>query len=66
VRLAESLGVEIDGLGTADLQSISPYFGADVMAVFDVTAALGARKVVGGTAPEALEEQLRTAEATMK
>jgi argininosuccinate lyase len=63
VRLAEVKGVEINELETADLQSISPHFGADVMAVFDVTAALAARKVVGGTAPGALEVQLRTAEA---
>jgi argininosuccinate lyase len=61
VHLAEVKGVEIDGLETAELQGISEHFGEDVMGVFDVGMALEARKVVGGTAPEALEGQLRAA-----
>jgi argininosuccinate lyase len=60
VRLAETRGVEITELETADFQSISPHFGPDVLGTFDVTAALEARKVVGGTG--ALGEQVRRAE----
>ncbi|MFZ0545606.1 MAG: argininosuccinate lyase [Candidatus Promineifilaceae bacterium] len=66
VRLAEVKVVEINELGTADLQTISPHFGEDVLGVFDITAALSARKVVGGTAPEALAEQVKAAEKAMK
>jgi argininosuccinate lyase len=65
VRLAEVKGVEIDGLETADLQGISEHFGEDVMGVFDVGAALAARKVVGGTAPGALEAQVKAAEQVL-
>lgn len=60
VRLAETRGVEITELETADFQSISPHFGEDVLGVFDITAALAARKVVGGTGEVA--EQVRRAE----
>jgi argininosuccinate lyase len=66
VHLAEVKGVEITGLKTADFQAISEHFGEDVVGVFDITAALAARKAVGGTAPEALAGQVKTAVDAMK
>jgi argininosuccinate lyase len=62
VHLAVVKGVEIAGLETAELQGISEHFGEDVMGVFDVTASLASRNVVGGTSQEVLEGQVKTAE----
>jgi argininosuccinate lyase len=59
--LAESRGVELTELETADFQTISPHFGLDVINVFDIKSALAARNITGGTSPEALEAQLRAA-----
>lgn len=61
VRLAEDRGVALTDLTAADLQAISPHFGEDASAVLSVPAALAARGVPGGTAPQALTEQLRLA-----
>lgn len=61
VRLAEERDVAITDLAAADLQAISPLFGADVTAVLTVEAALAARSVPGGTSPDALANQLNAA-----
>ena len=61
VQLAESRGVPLTALALADLQTISPHFGADALAVLGVMASLASRNVPGGTAPDALQEQLLAA-----
>ena len=61
VRLAEDRGTALTDLTDADLRAISPHFGEDASSVLNVPAALAARAIPGGTAPEALAEQLRLA-----
>ena len=61
VRLAEDRGVALTDLTDADLRAISPHFDADASSVLTVPAALAVRAVPGGTAPEALAEQLQLA-----
>jgi argininosuccinate lyase len=63
VRLAESDNVPLDALDLAALQSISDQFQSDVLERFDVSRALGARAISGGTG--ALEEQLEAARAQL-
>jgi argininosuccinate lyase len=66
VRLAETRGVELTALTAADLQTIDERFGDDAAAVLSVEAALAARTVIGGTAPDALEAQLVAARAAVQ
>lgn len=61
VALAEARGVRIDTLTLADLQTVSALFEADVVAVFDFEAAVAQRRAPGGTAPDAVREQLAQA-----
>ena len=61
VQLAEEKGVLLTDLTTADFQAVSEELGDGVTAVFDFTASLASRRMIGGTAPEALEVQLKTA-----
>jgi argininosuccinate lyase len=61
VQLAEEKGVLLTDLTTADFQTVSEELGDGVTAVFDFTASLASRRMIGGTAPEALEVQLKTA-----
>jgi argininosuccinate lyase len=58
VRKAGEVGVSLAQLPVSDLQELHPDFSPDVIAVWDVQAALARRKVVGGTAPEAVQAQL--------
>jgi argininosuccinate lyase len=66
VRRAEELGLPLPELGTPEIQRISPEFGDDVSEVFDTRAALARRSARGGTAPEALEQQLELAAALIR
>ncbi|MBP6470843.1 MAG: argininosuccinate lyase [Chloroflexi bacterium] len=61
VQLAEEKGVLLTDLTTADFQTVSAELGDGVTAVFDFTASLASRRMIGGTAPEALEAQLKAA-----
>lgn len=61
VRLSEERGVPLTDLSSADLQAVSPHFGADTAAVLTVPAALAARNLPGGTGPDALQTQLAAA-----
>lgn len=65
VQLAESGQQPLTALSLADLQTITPHFGPDVLAVFDVKASLSGRAAVGGTAPQALQAQLAQAKAAL-
>lgn len=66
VRLAEEKGPALTDLTVDDFQSVSDRFGEDVMGVFDIEASLASRAVTGGTAPEALLEQLTAAEVALE
>ena len=63
VQVAEQRGLPLTALTLSDLQTISPHFAADVLAVFDVTASLASRNIPGGTGPQALQAQLLAAQS---
>ncbi len=63
VRAGIANGVGIDQLGLSQLREISSVFDEDARDVFDVSRALAARNVVGGTAPEAVRDQIAAARA---
>ncbi len=56
VALANRLGRPLNQLSVAELQSVSPDFGADALAVFDSSAAVAARRMTG--APGQTRRQL--------
>jgi argininosuccinate lyase len=66
VRRGEERGVAITELGLAELQTISPHFGPDVVEALTVSAALAARDLPGGTGPGALRAQLAAARAALE
>jgi len=59
------LRVTLSQLAPAEYQAIHPAFGDDVSQVFDLERALARRAVAGGTAPQAVEEQIKLARATL-
>ena len=61
VRRAEALGVTLSALPLAELQAITPAFGADVAAVWDFEHSVEQRAAPGGTARAAVAAQLRQA-----
>ncbi|MGB3059133.1 MAG: argininosuccinate lyase [Anaerolineae bacterium] len=61
VRRAEALGLTLSTLPLAELQAISPQFGADVAALWDFNHSVEQRATPGGTARAAVETQLRQA-----
>ena len=61
VRHAEERGIAIDELSLTELQTFSTHFTEGAMGVFDAQTALMRRKLVGGTAPNALRRQLQLA-----
>jgi argininosuccinate lyase len=65
VRRAQSLGVPIDQLSLAELRGISPAFSEDVSRVFDFLASANRRLAPGGTAEQAVRQQLESAEALL-
>jgi argininosuccinate lyase len=62
VRAAEARGVPLDRLPLENYREISAVFAEDVLQVFDYTLAVERRAVTGGTAPAAVDAQLRQAE----
>jgi argininosuccinate lyase len=65
VRLAETRGVGLSALTLADLREISGLFEVDVAAVFDFEASVANRRAPGGTAPDAVREQIEQAQAIL-
>ncbi|MFN8560772.1 MAG: argininosuccinate lyase [Anaerolineae bacterium] len=61
VRLAAEQGVRLPELSLDSLRSLSDLFDADVAAVFDFEASVARRRAAGGTAPDAVREQLEAA-----
>jgi argininosuccinate lyase len=56
-------GRELWQLSAAELRQFSPAIGEDVHAALTVEASLAARAVLGGTAPDAVKQQLAAARA---
>lgn len=65
VSRAEALGVDLPRLALAEYQAIQPAFGSDLFQVFDADRALERRAATGGTAPQAVREQLDLAKAVL-
>ena len=61
VKRSEELGVVLTDLALAEWQAIHPAFGDDVFQVFDLERAIARRSALGGTAPQAVREQLESA-----
>ncbi|MBE7514398.1 MAG: argininosuccinate lyase [Anaerolineales bacterium] len=62
VRQGLEQGVPLSKLPLSAYQAISPFYQADLYAVFDFTRSVGRRAAVGGTAPESVRTQIKTAE----
>ncbi len=60
---AEARGVALSELTVEAFKQHSPHFGDDVHVVFDFAAAVAKRRAPGGTAPEAVREQIEQARA---
>jgi argininosuccinate lyase len=58
VKRTEELGVNLDDLSLTEWQAIHPAFRDDLFQVFDLERALARRAALGGTAPQAVREQL--------
>ena len=58
VQAGETRNIPITDLSLADLQALSPLFSEDVLAAFAVEGSLAQRNVLGGTAPEAVRQQI--------
>ena len=65
VRRAEEAGVPLDALPLAEFQAESPHFEADVRGVFDFARSAASRAVTGGTAPAAIQAQIKAARAAL-
>jgi len=65
VRRAGELNIPLDRLSLAELQAISPAFGEDVIHVFNFQEAIARRNTPGGTAPQAVLEQLQQAKSLL-
>jgi argininosuccinate lyase len=65
VRKAESLEVELPKMALEEWQAIHPGFGEDLFLVFDIGHSLSLRGAWGGTAPEAVREQLELAKTLL-
>lgn len=61
VRLAGERGVKLSQLPLADLRELSDLFDSDTSAVFDFDASVARRRAIGGTAPDAVREQIEEA-----
>ncbi|MBX3228491.1 MAG: argininosuccinate lyase [Labilithrix sp.] len=58
VHIARTRGVPLRDLSLDDARTAHPAFDADVLAALDPKKAVAAKKSLGGTAPERVEEQL--------
>ncbi|OKH87804.1 argininosuccinate lyase [Thalassospira sp. TSL5-1] len=61
VKLAETLGCDLDQIPLEELQKIEPKITAAVFDVLTVEASVAARKSFGGTAPERVREAVAAA-----
>ncbi len=66
VVLAGQQGVRLSQLTMDQFVELSDLFSADVAQVFDFAASVARRKAPGGTAPDAVREQIKAAKAWMQ
>jgi argininosuccinate lyase len=66
VALAEGQGKGLDELSLAELQSIDPRIGEDVLGRLSVESAVAARRSAGGTAPDRVAEAIAAARAARR
>src|SRR5262249_7650564 len=62
VRRSLDTNIPLSKMLLEDYRAISPVFENDVYAVFDFAVSVGKRKAPGGTAPEAVRQQIAQAE----
>lgn len=65
IQLAEQERINLSALSLAQLQAISSYFQADIEQVFDFQQSVEQRNSMGGTAPEAVRQQIVQAKEVM-
>jgi len=65
VKKAIELGVSLDRLPAYEWKAISPLIEEDVASVFDFTASVNRRSVIGGTGSDAVKVQLEQAKRVM-
>ncbi|MCB1998528.1 MAG: argininosuccinate lyase, partial [Rhodoferax sp.] len=58
VKVAIQRGVDLAELPLADLQAFNPAIEADVAEALTLQGSMGARRVLGGTAPEQVQAQI--------
>lgn len=58
VKLAEARGIALSELSLEEYKNIASEFDADVKNVFDFAQSVASRAVIGGTAPNAVREQI--------
>jgi len=61
VILAMEKGKSLDELTISEFQAIHPSFDQSVYQIFDPQVSIARRKAIGGTAPEAVKEQIKLA-----
>jgi argininosuccinate lyase len=66
VALAERLGVPLDQLSTAQLQSIDKNFGRDALKVFNLKRAMAARSMTGAPGAKEVRRQLARWKALLR
>jgi argininosuccinate lyase len=66
VRLALESGKFLDELTLSEYQTIHPDFNENVYQVFDPRVSIARRKAIGGTAPEAVKEQIKLAKTSLR
>ena len=66
VRLAGERGIGLSKLTLEDLRGLSELFEADAADVFNFDASVARRKAIGGTAPEAVRQQIETARSLLR
>ncbi len=66
VRRAEEKQVPLHELGAEDLRAIDSALTPEVMQALDAARAVGARKLVGGPAPEMVEREVARLEAELR
>ena len=65
VKLAMEKGKSLDELTILEFQAIHPDFDQSVYQVFDPRVSIARRKATGGTAPEAVKEQIKLAKLSL-
>jgi argininosuccinate lyase len=66
VRLAEEKGESLFTLTLSDYQAINPSFGEDLFGALSLEASVNRRNVYGGTARDAVVEQIKNAKEALE